>query len=106
GYVPAAAPSEDVAIARRLLAEAGHEEGRGLGELELLYPADETARAVSEALAARLGDVLRIRVRPVPQEHKVALDSMRNLQYEIALGVWYGDYPDPSTFLDCFRAGA
>ena len=43
--------------------------------------------------------------RAVPQEQKVALDSMRRLKYEVALGSWYGDYPDPSTFLDCFRTG-
>lgn len=108
GYVPAGAPNEDVAEARRLLEAAGFPDGRGLPEVELLYPADETSRAVSEALVARLGDTLGLRVRAVPQEQKVALDSMRSLKYDLALGVWYGDYPDPATFLDCFRdrAGA
>ncbi len=106
GYEPAPAEAEDVEAARRLLAEAGFPGGRGLPELELLYVADETARAVAEALVARLRDVLGVRLRAVPQEQKVALDSMRSLKYDVALGTWYGDYPDPATFLDCFRADA
>ncbi len=106
GYTPAEAAPEDAAAGRALLMEAGFPGGRGFPEIELLHAADESARALAEAIAARLAEALSIRVRPSPQEFKVFLDSQRSLRYEVCLTNWFGDYLDPTTFLDCFQTGA
>lgn len=92
--------------ARALLAAAGFPDGRGFPELELLHAADEAARPVAEAIAASIGRALSIRLRPTPQEFKVFLDSQKSLRYDVCLGNWIGDYPDPSTFLDIFLSGS
>jgi oligopeptide transport system substrate-binding protein len=49
---------------------------------------------------------LGVDVQLVNQEWKVYLDSMNTLNYQIALGVWIGDYPDPYTFLDLFKSNS
>lgn len=103
GYQPARAAPANAEIARDLLARAGFPGGRGFPELELLFPADETVRAVAEALAARLEEVLGIRVRPQPQEFKVYIDSQKQLRYQLCLANWIGDWPDPLNFLELFR---
>ena len=88
----------------RLLREAGLD--GPLPELELLHAADDDARAVAEAIAARLRDVLGLTVRPTPQEFRVFIDSQKKLRYQICLTNWIGDYPDASNFLDLFRTGS
>lgn len=105
GYPIDDAESRDrPALARELLAAAGFPGGAGFPELELLHAADEAARPVAEAIAASVERNLSIRLRPAPQEFKVFLDSQRNLRYDVCLGNWIGDYPDPSTFLDLFAS--
>ncbi len=106
GYIPPQESRDRVDTARQLLAEAGYPDGRGFPEFELLHAADEAARPVAEAIAARLKETLGISVRPVPQEFKVFIDSQKNLRYDVCLGNWIGDYPDPTTFLDIFRASS
>ncbi|MBI4879620.1 MAG: peptide ABC transporter substrate-binding protein [Planctomycetes bacterium] len=106
GYTPAAGGAGGCDAARALLAEAGYPEGRGFPELELLHAADESVRAVAEALAATLQQALGVRLRPAPQEFKVYLDSQKQLRYQVCLGMWIGDYPDPATFLDLFASDA
>ncbi|MFH0944240.1 MAG: ABC transporter substrate-binding protein, partial [Planctomycetota bacterium] len=104
GYAPSEAAPGGLERARQLLAEAGYPGGGGFPELELLHAAQELSRAVAEAIAATLKERLGIRIRPAPQEFKVYIDSMSGLRYQIALGMWIGDYVDPSTFLDLFRS--
>ncbi len=106
GYVPAAGAAGGIEAARALLAEAGFPGGRGFPELELLHAADESVRAVAEALSATLQQALGVRLRPAPQEFKVYLDSQKQLRYQVSLGMWIGDYPDPATFLDLFASDA
>ncbi len=91
---------DDVAEARRLLAEAGFPEGKGLPPIELLYPTSDTGRIVCEALQAMWVANLGIDVRLYNQEWKVYLDTMNNQGYDVAWSAWIGDYVNPMTFLD------
>jgi oligopeptide transport system substrate-binding protein len=106
GSTPPSESRDALEKARALLAAAGFPGGKGFPEFELLHAADEAARPVAEAIAARLQTALGISARPVPQEFKVFIDSQKNLRYDVCLGNWIGDYPDPTTFLDVFRAGS
>ncbi|HVY61915.1 MAG TPA: peptide ABC transporter substrate-binding protein [Planctomycetota bacterium] len=74
--------------------------------LSLLYPASDDA-------AARIGEVLQqawkplgVDLRLVPMEPKAAFAAVKRLEYDVAWSNWIADYPDPVSFLDCFRSGS
>ena len=92
--------------ARRLLAEAGHPEGRGLRELGLLYNTSESHRKIAEVVADQLRRNLGVRIRAYNQEWQSYLASVRAGDYDLARAGWIGDYLDANTFLDLFATGA
>lgn len=105
GYRPAEGPGYDPAEARRLLAEAGFAGGRGFPRLIFLYNTSEAHQQIAEAVQYMWLRELGIRITLLNQEWKVYLDSIANLDYDLARGSWIADYADPTTFLDCFLTG-
>ncbi|MEO6568020.1 MAG: peptide ABC transporter substrate-binding protein [Opitutaceae bacterium] len=104
GYVPPPGITTDFAAARRLLAEAGFPNGKGLQPLELLYNTSENHRVLAEAIQEMWRKELGIEVRLVNQEAKVVRTERRAGNYQILLSDWVGDYLDPTTFLDVWRS--
>ena len=90
--------------ARALLSDAGYPGGDGLPRIEMLYPTSENGKVIAEAIQEMWRSTLGIDLILVNQEWKVYLDSMNNLDYDLALSVWIGDYVDPNTFLDMFES--
>jgi ABC-type transport system substrate-binding protein len=86
-------------LARRLLAQAGYPDGRGLPEI--VYPVDEDAQSLvlADELARQWRKVLGIRIRLVQHSHSTYLSLLQNLQYQIAVIDWTDDYPDPENFV-------
>lgn len=105
GYTTPAAVPHDVAAARRLLAEAGYPEGRGLPPLELVTISSEVNQRIAEAVQQMWRQELGVEVRLLQREFKVLLDSLDTLDYTIARGRWIGEYPDPMTYLTIFTTG-
>ncbi|MDP4651027.1 MAG: ABC transporter substrate-binding protein, partial [Haliea sp.] len=95
----------DPAEARRLLAEAGYPEGAGWPGLELIYNTSESHRKIAVALQQMWKDVLNIEVTLSNQEWKVYLDSVSEMNFQIARRGWIGDYVDPNNFLDMYISG-
>ena len=89
--------------ARRLLAEAGYPDGRGFPKVELtIYPEPrlrQVAEAVHEMVKTNLNIDLDIRTIDFPQLLEQA--ELGKLSFWGAR--WYGDYPDPETFLLLFN---
>ena len=112
--VPAATPDypvpvravRDLPAARRLLAEAGYPEGRGLPPLEILYNNSETIRLVAESIQEMWRRDLGLNVTLQNQEYKVVFANRRTGNYQILLSDWVGDYLDATTFLDLWRSDA
>lgn len=102
GYTCAYTVPFDLAEAKRLLAEAGFPEGRGLPPLDLLYNTAETDKIIAEALQQMWKEHLGADVRLFNQEYKVYLASMSQLDYAIARSTWLADVLDPVNFLECF----
>jgi len=105
GYQPPKLFDFDPQQARRLLAEAGYPDGKGMPPLEILYNTHEQHRKIAVALQQMWKKYLNIDVGLVNQEWKVYLDTRKNMDYTIARFSWIGDYVDPNTFLDLWITG-
>ena len=105
GYQPPKVFSYDVEQARRLLAEAGYPGGKGWPGLELTYNTSESHLKVALALQQMWKDALNIDVTLANQEWKVYLDSVDQMDFQMARRGWIGDYVDPNNFLDLFICG-
>ncbi|MEE2665471.1 MAG: peptide ABC transporter substrate-binding protein [Myxococcota bacterium] len=106
GYPPPDSPiGLDVERARRLLAEAGHPEGRGIEEIGILYNTSEGHKKIAEVVADQLRRNLGLDVRAYNQEWQSFLTTVRNLDYDMSRYGWTGDYVDPNTFLDMWLTG-
>ena len=88
----------DVALAKKLLADAGYPEGRGLPPLTMRFPAsDVDTRNEFDLLKSQLAQVgVRLvgTFGDVPTFAK-ALDAGN---FQLALVAWYADYPDAENF--------
>lgn len=100
GYQPPKLFEFNPEEARRLLAEAGYPDGRGMPPLEILYNTHEQHRKIAVTIQQMWKQHLNIDVRMVNQEWKVYLDSRNRRDYTIARAGWIGDYVDPTSFLD------
>lgn len=95
--------AEDAALAKRLLAEAGYPEGKGLPPVTILYNTGEMHKSIAEAIQEMWKQNLGVTVALSNQESKVFLESRSQGQFQIARASWVGDYADPMTFMDVFK---
>jgi len=103
---PAPGFTEDLAEARRLLAEAGFPEGRGFPRLEILYNTLEAHRAIAEAIQQMWRVNLGIDLRLTNQEWQVYLGNRRQGNYDIARAGWVASYNDGTVFSNLLLTGA
>lgn len=88
--------------ARKLLAEAGYENGVGFPETTYLYNTDDKHQAVAEALQSMWKNVLGVEVTLNNQDWNVFLETRTKGDYSICRNGWIADYNDPVSFLDMF----
>ncbi len=105
GYQPPKVFSYDVEAARELLAQAGYPNGENWPGMELLYNTSEGHRKIAVALQQMWKEALNIDITLSNQEWKVYLDTMSQMEFQIARRGWIGDYVDPNNFLDMFLTG-
>jgi oligopeptide transport system substrate-binding protein len=95
--------TEDVAAARKLLADAGYPGGENLPKLTLICQANPAAKDVAQAMQAmwkaNLGAVVDIRTI----ESKVYWAELHAGNFNIGADSWTGDYSDPMTNLEIFE---
>ncbi|MEZ4312565.1 MAG: ABC transporter substrate-binding protein [Polyangiaceae bacterium] len=100
---------------RELLREAGHpveaagdqRRARGVPPVELLYNTeDDSHRSIAVAIQALWRRELGVEVHLRGEELKVMLDDVREGRFQIARGMWIGDFNHPHTFLETFRSSS
>ena len=91
--------------ARRLLAEAGYPDGRGLPELDM-WLRNEIAmhRDAAEGLQAMLSRNLNVKVEVRNVENKVFMDGLNNHTLTFGLVPYEFDFVDPSNLLGLWRS--
>lgn len=93
-------------LARKLLKQAGYPGGRGIKPLRYLvvagYPI--TSR-LAEAIGAMWRKTLGVRIEIDSEEGKIFHQDCVHGDFAVAGEGWYGDYPDPTTWLDLFISG-
>ena len=99
GYEPAAGNRFNVNEARRLLADAGYPDGRGLPAFQIVYNTSDGHRIVCEYLQQAWKNNLGINTNLVNMEWASYLDYRDAPSMQIARAGWLSDYQDPVSFL-------
>jgi len=88
----------DLELAKKLLAEAGYPNGKGLPEITLQTRADSNARQFAEQFAksqSQIGITIKIGTNSWPE----LLNKMNTRQFQMYAMAWGADYPDAENFL-------
>jgi oligopeptide transport system substrate-binding protein len=104
-YQPAAGTGYDVAAAKRLLAEAGYPDGKGLPVFEIIYNTNDTHRRVAEYLQEAWKNNLGINTTLQNLEWATFLDTRKTNRMQLGRAGWVADYADPQNFLDLLITG-
>ena len=96
----------DVETAKKLLAEAGYPEGKGLLPITLLYNTNEFNKVIAEAVQEMWRKNLGVSVTLTNQEWKVYLQTRNRGDYQLARNGWLARYSDPMTFLEGITTGS
>lgn len=117
GYTSPTGLPFDIARARQEMADAGwiDRDGDGIVEnahsepfptVDMLYmTGNPRVKNIATALAAMWRDGLGVQCELRGKDGKFAKEDLRRGNFMIARGGWYGDYADPTTFLDLSRTG-
>jgi len=100
GYTSPKGLGYDPAAARALLAEAGYPGGKGLGPVEILFNKDGGHDLIAQAIARDWTENLGVAVLLSMKEVKVFRDDLKNANFMTSRASWFGDYGDPTTFLN------
>ena len=92
-----------IALAQRLLIEAGYGPGKPL-ELELLYHTSEEHKKVAVAVAA-MWQAIGVRTQLRNAERQIVEVATRNGEFEIVRAAWFSGYPDPMGFFNFLKRG-
>lgn len=105
GYTARTKVAHDPAAARRLLAEAGYPEGRGLPTISLQILNDVRQPKIAEAIQAMWKRELGVNSSIEASEQKIWIQNQASLAHMVGILGWIGDFPDPVTFLSLAMTG-
>jgi oligopeptide transport system substrate-binding protein len=104
GYQSPKGVAYDPAGARTLLAEAGYPGGQGFITVDILFNKDAGHDKIAEVIARNWEENLGVKTSLAMKEVTVVRDDLKNANYMVSRAGWYGDYADPTTFLDLNRS--
>lgn len=101
-------PTEREALlqeARDLLRQAGYPDPSQFPTVEVLFNKSSGHDMIAQAVARDWQRNLGVPVRLVQKELKVFVDDLKNGNFMTSRAGWFGDYGDPTTFLEINRTG-
>lgn len=115
GYASPKGVSFDPRAARALMSSQGWDDRDGNGVIEneagdefpvveILYSTGQGHEDIAQAAGAMWERELRVRTTLVGKESKVFGEEVKNHNFMVSRANWFGDYGDPTTFLDLFRS--
>ncbi|MBS0197150.1 MAG: peptide ABC transporter substrate-binding protein [Planctomycetes bacterium] len=105
GYTPPRGLPFDPAAARELLAQAGYADPKSFPTVELLFNSDGGHDVIAQSVAKDWEQNLGVSVSLSQKEVRVFREQVKSGNFMVSRGTWFGDYGDPTTFLDISRAG-
>ena len=105
GYYCQPGPDYDPVQARQLMAQAGYPAGRRLPTIEILYDTGQGHEITAQAIAEMWRKNLGVNVSLKGKESKSFAEDKENHRFMIARASWFGDYLDPTTFLEMLMTG-
>lgn len=105
GYASPKGLGYDPEAARALLAEAGYPDGKGLPVIEILFNKEGGHDLIAQAVAKDWERNLGVSVLLQMKEIKVFREDLKQANYMVSRAGWFGDYGDPTTFLDLSETG-
>jgi len=105
GYASPIGLGLDYEEARRELAAAGFPGGAGVPVIEYLYGRDSGHDLIAQAVKRTWERELGLSIELAQVESKVFSERVQNGRYMVSRASWFGDYGDPTTFLDLSRRG-
>lgn len=105
GYESPVGLGFDPVTARALLAEAGYGVDKPFPTVELMFNKDGGHDLIAQFIAKGWEQHLGVSVRLDQKEVKVFRELVKGGNFMVARGTWFGDYGDPTTFLDISREG-
>ena len=100
GYSCPPGPDYDLSRARELLARAGFADSRSLPTIDILYNTGGGHESVAQAIAEMWRNGLGVKISLSGKEKKTFADDKKNHRFMVCRASWFGDYGDPTTFLD------
>jgi len=95
---------EDIALAKKYLADAGYPNGKGLPPITLTVMNSQSGKDAAQAMQAMWKTNLGVTVEIQTWESKVYWGEMESGNFQIMRDGWTGDYPDPMTNLEIFAS--
>ncbi len=95
----------DPAKGRQLLADAGYPGGKGLDGLSILYNTGFGHENIAQAIKRMWQQHLGVAVQLEGVEVKTFSVRLKKHDYTIARAAWFGDYRDPTTWLNKMVTG-
>ncbi|HEY9593849.1 MAG TPA: peptide ABC transporter substrate-binding protein [Spirochaetia bacterium] len=99
--------AQDIAEAKKLLADAGYPEGKGLPTLVVKVSADnQTMNTIVQTMADAWKSLIGLDVSVKQVDSADYLAETRKGDFTLAVSTWIGDYADPLTFLQLWTTGS
>ncbi len=98
------AKTQDVQLARKLLAQAGFPNGEGFPKIKITYNVSEQHKPIAEAIQQMWKKNLNIDAELYNLSWPAYLAARRAKDFDIARASWIGDFAEPETFLEMFSS--